>query len=86
MAQPEYRSSPEPEHQTPWRLITFGVIAALTVIFILQNRKVTTIYFLLFDVRARVWTSLVVAVALGVILDRLFISWWKRRRADKQRT
>jgi uncharacterized integral membrane protein len=85
MNQPsEYRSSePQPKAETPWRLINFAVIAVVTVIFILQNRERTNIDFLFIEFKARVWTSLLIALVLGVILDRLFQGWWRRRRAAK---
>jgi uncharacterized integral membrane protein len=85
MNQPsEYRSSEPPQKaETPWRLIVFAVIAVVTVVFILQNRERREIDFLFFEVRTRVWVGLFIAVLLGVILDRLFQSWWRRRRAAK---
>jgi uncharacterized integral membrane protein len=83
MNQPsEYRSSePQQNAETPWRLIIFAVIAVVTVIFVLQNRERTNIDFLFIEFKARVWTSLLIALVLGVVLDRLFQSWWRRRKA-----
>jgi hypothetical protein len=63
----------------PIKLIAFLIIAALTVIFVFQNREKHAIDFLFFEVNTRTWFALAVAVVLGVILDRLFISWWRRR-------
>lgn len=63
-------------------LIGFIVVAVIAVVFILQNRERRQIDFLFFEVTTRVWTSLAVSVALGVLLDRLFSSWWRRRRRD----
>jgi uncharacterized integral membrane protein len=85
MNQPsEYRSSePQTNNETPWRLIVFAVIAVVTVIFILQNRERHEIDFLFFEVRTRVWVGLFIAVLLGVLLDRLFQSWWRRRKAAR---
>jgi uncharacterized membrane protein YciS (DUF1049 family) len=81
MSHPDFSQPPVEKQGAPWRLIALGVLAVVTVGFILQNRNETEITFLFFfDVTARVWTSLVVAVALGVVLDRLFASWWRRRR------
>lgn len=86
MNQPsEYRSSePQPQTETPWRLIIFGVLAVITVVFVLQNRERTNIDFLFIEFKARVWTSLLISVVLGIVLDRLFISWWRRRKAGKE--
>jgi uncharacterized integral membrane protein len=85
MNQPsEYRSSEQqPKAETPWRLIVFAVIAVVTVVFILQNRERTNIDFLFVEFKARVWTSLLIALVLGVLLDRLFQSWWRRRKAGR---
>jgi uncharacterized integral membrane protein len=85
MNQPsEYRSSePQQSAETPWRLIIFAVIAVVTVIFILQNRERTNIDFLFIEFKARVWTSLLIALVLGIVLDRLFIGWWRRRKASR---
>lgn len=79
----EYRTSEPEQKDTPWRLIVFGVIAIVTVIFILQNREKREIDFLFFEVRTRVWVGLFIALILGVILDRLFQSWWRRRKAAR---
>jgi uncharacterized integral membrane protein len=84
MNQPsEYRASEPDQKETPWRLIVFGLIAIVTVVFILQNRERREIDFLFFEVRTRVWVGLFIAVILGVVLDRLFQSWWRRRREAK---
>lgn len=66
------------------KLIGLVVVAAVSVIFILQNREYTTIDFLFFEIRNRVWTAMVSAMVLGVILDRLFLRWWDKRKANKQ--
>ncbi|MSV57513.1 MAG: DUF1049 domain-containing protein, partial [Actinobacteria bacterium] len=51
-------------------------------IFILQNRDRLPVNFLFFEINSRQWVNLSVAVAFGVVLDRLFIGWRKRRRHD----
>lgn len=65
-------------------LIAFVLVAIVTVLFVLQNRNRTELDFLVFEVRARVWTSIAVSIALGVLLDRLFIHLWRKRR-DRRR-
>jgi uncharacterized integral membrane protein len=70
----------ETKHTVSPRLVTFLLIALIAVVFILQNREPTTIHFLFFDVTTRVWFAIVIALVLGVLLDRLFIAWWRRRR------
>ena len=61
-------------------LIVFGVIAILAVIFFLQNSERTSIDFLVFEKTTTIRWSIVMAVVFGVLLDRLFTMWWRRRR------
>jgi len=60
--------------------IAIVLLVAVTAVFILQNRERTTIDFLVFEVRSRVWTAIAVAIGLGVLLDRLVSIWWRRRK------
>ena len=60
--------------------IAFIVLLVVSGVFILQNRERTTIDFLVFELRSRVWTAIAVAIGLGVLLDRLISAWWRRRR------
>jgi uncharacterized integral membrane protein len=78
----ERRSSDEPEGKSflSPRIIGLVVVAVLILVFILQNTDKTTVHFLFFDFTAGKWFALVVAVALGVLLDRAFMWWWRRRR------
>ena len=64
----------------PIKLIAFVAVAALAVVFVFQNRERHRIDFLFFEVSTRTWTALATALVLGVVLDRLFISWWRRTR------
>ncbi len=61
-------------------LIAFGIVAIVAVVFIVQNSSRTDVNFLFFNVRSRVWVALLVAIGIGVLLDRLLIAWWRRRR------
>ena len=67
----------------PVKLIAFVVVAALAVVFVFQNRERHRIDFLIFEINTRTWTGLVAALLLGVLLDRLFISWWRRSRTRR---
>ena len=67
----------------PIKLIAFIAVAALTVVFVFQNRERHRIDFLFFELNTRTWTALATALALGVILDRLFIGWWRRARSRR---
>jgi uncharacterized integral membrane protein len=66
----------------PWKLVSFIVLVAVVAIFVLQNRDRMPLNFLFFEINSRQWANLIVAVAFGVGLDRLFIGWRKRRRHD----
>ena len=63
-------------------LIAFIVLSILALVFVLQNGERADITFLFFDVRASVWVAIAVAIGVGILLDRLLIAWWRRRRHD----
>ena len=69
----------------PVKLIALVVVAALAVIFVFQNRERHQIDFLFFEFSTRTWTGLAAAFVLGVICDRLFSSWWRRRARRDER-
>ena len=64
----------------PVKLIVLVVVAILTVVFVFRNGGDQSIDFLFFDVETRTWSALAMALVLGIVLDRLFISWWRRRK------
>ena len=64
----------------PLKLIALIVVAVLAVVFVFQNRERHQIDFLFLELNTRTWTALATALVLGVVLDRLFGSWWKRSR------
>jgi uncharacterized integral membrane protein len=61
-------------------LIGLGIVLVLFVVFFLQNSEHLSIDFLVFEKRTTIRWSLLVAVILGVLLDRIFTMWWRRRR------
>lgn len=65
-------------------LVGFIAIAAFAAVFILQNRERITLDFLVFEMRARTWTAIAVSIVLGIVLDRLFLRWWRKRRERRQ--
>ena len=68
------RSGPSPA------LIGFAIVALLGLVFFLQNGDRTEVDFLFFENRTTVRFSIIIAIAIGVLLDRLFSIWWRRRR------
>jgi hypothetical protein len=60
--------------------IAFLVLVVLAVIFFAQNRSEVKTHFLFFTKTSKVWTTIGVAILIGVGLDRLFTVWWRRRK------
>lgn len=63
-------------------LIAAGVLIVVAVIFFLQNSNRTEIDFLFFTKTTTVRWSIIVAIILGIVIDRLFTFWWRRRGRD----
>ena len=60
-------------------LIGFSIVALLFVVFFLQNSDRTSIDFLVFEKNTTIRWSIIIAMLLGVVLDRVFSIWWRRR-------
>lgn len=64
-------------------LVLFGVVALGTAIFILQNGEPVPAEFLWFDAEIKLWVAIIASICLGIVLDRLILTWWRRsRRSD----
>lgn len=61
-------------------LIGFLIVAAFAVAFFLRNGHETEVDFVFGEVTTTLRWSLLLAVALGVVLDRLVAAWWRRAR------
>lgn len=61
-------------------LIAFAIIVVLAVIFVVQNGVKAEIKFLFVERSTPVWVAIAIAIAIGVLLDRLLSVWWRRRR------
>jgi uncharacterized integral membrane protein len=61
-------------------LIGLGMVIVLFVVFFLQNSKPLKIDFLFFEKNTTVRWALLVAVVLGILADRIFTLWWRRRQ------
>ena len=65
-------------------LVLFGVVALGTAIFVLQNGEPVPAEFLWFDAEIKLWVAIIASICLGIVLDRLILSWWRRsRRRDE---
>jgi uncharacterized integral membrane protein len=75
---------PQPNsREIPWRLIGVASVAAVIAVFVVQNWDETPVEFLFFDINSQLSLSLIVAVLIGVLLDRLVIGLNRiRRRKD----
>ncbi len=80
MAKDEFPNNDQPG-LVPWKLIGLLVVAGIALLFILQNRTREPIEFLFWEINSRQWVTIAVAIAVGVVLDRLFLGWWRRRRS-----
>jgi uncharacterized integral membrane protein len=72
--QAEGRSGPSPT------LIVLIVLAAVAVVFVLQNKDPQSVDFLFLDVKAPEWVIFAILLAVGALLDRLLQFWMRRRR------
>ena len=63
-------------------LIGVAILVVLFVVFFLQNSETLSIDFLFFEKKTTIRWSLLVAVVLGVLIDRIFAIWWRRRQRN----
>jgi uncharacterized integral membrane protein len=64
-------------------LIAFGVVIVLAVVFFLQNGEQTNIDFWFFEAETTIRWSILMSILFGVVLDRCFSIWWRRRRKKR---
>lgn len=65
-------------------LILSIAVAALAGVFVVQNRDQAEIQFLFFSGEFRIWVAISFAILLGVLLDRLILTWWRRARRNEK--
>ena len=82
---PLHETSESAEGRRVGRLVAVAVIVVITVLFIAQNNDKVETTFVFVDVETRLWVSLLVAVALGVLLGQLAEALWSRRRRRRER-
>ena len=78
----EVNRAPQPDVKTKPNiaLIAGLVVVALSVVFFLQNGEKVSIDFFVFEKITTIRWSILMAVVLGILVDRLFSIWWRRRR------
>ena len=60
------------------------IVVALALVFFLQNSEPVYIDFLVFERKTTIRWSILMAVVLGVLLDRIFAIVWRRRKKNRQ--
>jgi predicted membrane protein len=61
-------------------LVLLALLIAAGVTFFFQNGHAATIHFLSFEKDATTRWAIIVAVLLGIAIDRIFTIWWRHRR------
>jgi len=64
-------------------LIAFGVLVLAAVILFFRNGQTTKLDFLFFTTENKTRWLVITCIAIGIVLDRLFSMWWRRRRRAK---
>ena len=64
-------------------LIAFVVLAVAAVILFFRNGQTTKLDFLFITTENKTRWLVITCIAIGVVLDRLFSMWWRRRRRAK---
>ena len=65
--------------------VALAVVVALAAVFFLQNSEPVFIDFLVFEKKTTVRWSILMAILLGVLLDRIFTIAWRRRRKNNSK-
>lgn len=63
--------------------IAVAVVAALAIIFFLQNGETVRIDFWIFEKKTTIRWSILMSILLGVLLDRILSIAWQRRKKNK---
>ena len=63
--------------------IALAAVAGLALVFFLQNSEPVYIDFLFFEKKTTIRWSILMAILLGVLLDRIATIVWRRRKKRK---
>lgn len=64
-------------------LIGLIVVAVLALVFIIQNSNDAPVTVLFWDFTTSIWVVIVIALVLGMALDRLLQMWMRRRKGRR---
>ena len=70
---------PPQDNKGAARLVIALVLLVLLVAFVIDNTRKVKVGFVFFDSRTPLIFVLIVTVAIGVIIDRLWIHWRRSR-------
>jgi hypothetical protein len=62
-------------------LIALIVVAVAGLVFFIQNGHEAELNFLFFDTHNKTRWLVITCIGIGILLDRLFSLWWRRRKA-----
>jgi uncharacterized integral membrane protein len=77
------KSSDGPDLRLIIRLSVAVAAVVLAILFIVQNNDRVEMSFVFFDVTARLWVGLLVALVLGALLGQAAEMMWDRRKKRK---
>jgi uncharacterized integral membrane protein len=64
-------------------IIVFSLVALVGLFFFIGNGETTQFHFLFWDWTTTVRWMILVSLVLGVVIDRSFSLWWRRRKKRK---
>ncbi len=64
-------------------LIALVAVVVVAVILFFRNGQTTKLDFLFITTENKTRWLVITCIAIGVVLDRLFSMWWRRRRRAK---
>ena len=70
----------QPEQDTPWKLIVFGVLAVYAILIVLFNRKQVEVSFVFFSARISLLVLILLCVGIGFAAGYLFEQLRDRRK------
>ena len=76
---PDQRETPRDRAISP-TLIVLLVVAAVAIVFVVQNTEENRIELLFWSFTTSVWVAIALALLLGALLGQLVAVLWRRRR------
>jgi uncharacterized integral membrane protein len=74
---------PQPEQETPWKLIVFGLLALYAILIVLFNRKQVEVSFVFFSAEISLLVLILLCVGIGFAAGYLFDQLRARRKRNR---